>query len=495
MNRRHFLKALAGAGAALAGSNVIPALARPDLPAPLRTPTPYAEREPINHVLNRWGFGARPGQADRVRQMGIEAYLEEQLNPAALPDPLAERITGNLLTLDLSVPELFALGKGQGEIAAELIIATLARAVYSERQLYEVMVNFWSEHFSIYIGKGIIPYLKTRDDCDVIRTHALGNFRDLLGASAKSPAMLVYLDNASSRKEHPNENYAREVMELHTITIGNYSEDDVKEVARAFTGWTVARGRGEYLYNPNRHDDGAKTVIGTHIPAGGGEQDGEIILDLLALHPATAAHIASKLCRRFIGDSPSEGAIKAVANAFIASGGEIKPVLRTLFALPEFWGAPPKYKRPFEYVVSVLRGVNAEIHGSAGRRNSPIGEALEIMGHVPFNHPTPDGYSDVGADWLTNLLPRWNFAVLSAYNEIPGFAVDLVGNATDSGAANDFESLANFYISTLLGRTLTPDEYRAIYSFAIRNGAESLKDRALSETVALIAASPAFQYR
>src|SRR5258708_18906890 len=231
--------------------------------------------------------------------------------------------------------------------------ATVIRATYSERQLYEIMVDFWSEHFSIWHQKEQDKLFKTVDDREVVRKYALGKFRDILGASAKSPAMLIFLDNAKSNKQHPNENYAREVMELHTVTIGNYTEDDVKEEARCFTGWTVqglkGTNPGQFVYNAKIHDDGQKTVLGHTIPAGGGIQDGETVLDILASHPGTSKHIASKLARRFIGDDPPENVVNA-ADAFLKSGGHIPTVLRVIFDAPEVLRPPPRHTRPFEYL-------------------------------------------------------------------------------------------------------------------------------------------------
>lgn len=496
MNRREFLKFLtAGTGAAMLGSNVVKALASPELPAPLRTPAAAADRDPVYHALNRWGFGARPGQADLVRKMGLEAYLNQQLDHQTLDDSDVERLLGELITLDMTASEMYAVGKRPQEVIVELIGATLVRAVYSPRQLYEVMVNFWSEHFSIYHLKGQCSILKTPDDREVVRPYALGKFRDLLGASAKSPAMLVYLDNAQSRKEHPNENYARELLELHTVTIGNYTEDDVKELARVLTGWTVRPRTGEYLFSRAVHDSSSKTVMGVTFPAGGWDADGEKMLDLLSRHPGTARHIASKLLRRFVQDDPTESMVQTIAQVFLNSDGDIKTVLRAIFALPEFWNAPPKYKRPFEYVISLLRGFDAAVGGTpAGRRNA-VGDALSVMGHLPFNHPTPDGYNDNGSYWVSNMLPRWNLAIATAYNQAPGLRVNLIRAATSKGIKREFGEIAGFYVQTLLGRGLSEAEYQTIFNYATKGGVPTLEGPALAETAALIAASPAFQYR
>jgi uncharacterized protein (DUF1800 family) len=498
--RRDFLKLLgAGAAATVAGSGVLPALAAPNMPAVLRSPRRAENRDPVQHVLNRAGFGATPGLAAKVHGMGYQAYLEQQLNPDSLDDSALEKMLGDLVTLDMMPQEMFQSGKRPNEVVNELVSATIIRAAYSQRQLYELMVNFWSEHFSIYHRKGVCSVLKTPDDREVIRPHALGNFRDLLFASAKSPAMLFYLDNASSRKEHPNENYARELLELHTITIGNYSEQDVKEVARAFTGWTIRGRRGEFMFSKAYHDNEAKQALGISIPAGGWEKDGEMVLDALAKHPATARHIASKLCRRFIADNPPADAVEAVTNAYLSSNGDIKTMLRTIFSHPRFWDAPPKFKRPMEYVVSLMRGYELSI---ANPQRPVIGRILDAMGHLPFDWAAPDGYSDYASDWVGNMLDRWNFAVTAAYGIVRGAKVDLAATAQKHGRNNSLDDTVQFFAETLLGRPLSAAEYAPISAYVSGQNANPAlvaqnrnQQRLLSEAVALVAASPAFQYR
>ena len=509
INRRDFLKMIGvGAGSILAGSGVARALASPELPEVLRAPSSAELRDPAVHILNRLAFGARPGQAAAVRAMGIDKYIEQQLAPELIDDSASEARLGDLITLDMMPAEMLAIGKQPREIAAELVAATIMRAIYSERQLLEMMTNFWSEHFSIYHHKTTCTILKTPDDRDVIRKNALGKFRDLLGASAKSPAMLIYLDNAESLKEHPNENYARELMELHTITIGNYTEDDVKQVARAFTGWTVRRGTGEFLFAPQIHDDAPKTVLGQTLP-GNGIQDGEAVLDILAAHPNTAKHIASKLSRRFIADDPPESIVNAVADTYLKTGGDIKSMLRTIFGSQEFLNAPPKFKRPFEYLVSLFRALNVQQSGqitniiagiNAKQQARPsAGLLLKAMGHLPFDWPSPDGYSDYAEIWIGDMLTRWNTAVLIGYGVIRGTTVDLVKTAGEQGADLTGRGVVDYFATHLLGRALTQAESDAIWGYANQFGEIELANkngrRALSETVSLIAASPAFQYR
>ncbi len=509
MNRRDFLK-LAGvsAGSALIGNRIVEALAAPDFPRVLNTPALADDRDPVAHVLNRVTFGPRPGQVDAVRKMGIQAYLEQQLDPQHIDDGDSDKRLSDFTTLNMNAVDMLAAGIDPQQVILELDTATVLRSVYSQRQLYEAMVNFWSEHFSIWILKETCKYLKTIDDRDVIRKNTFGKFRDLLGASAKSPAMLVYLDNAVSQKSHPNENYAREVMELHTLTPGNYTETDVKEVARCFTGWTVAGknkpNAGEFFFNKNFHDDGEKTVLGHKIPAGGGIQDGEMVLDILASHPATAQHIATKLCRRFIADDPPDNVVQAAAAAFSSSGGDIPTVLRVIFAAPEFLNAPPKFKRPFEYLISLYRAFDVDLQLENQEKKldrsgaSPLG-LLSVMGHLPFNHATPEGYSDNGAAWISDMLIRWNLPVVLVYGSLKDAKIDLTALAQSQNVEIKPRPALDFFAQLLLGRALTQAELDTIWGYASKNGEPDLTTEAgkllMRDAISLIAASPAYQYR
>ena len=298
------------------------------------------------------------------------------------------------------------------------------RAVYSQQQLYERMVQFFSDHFNISIRKGPGLFLKIDDDRDVIRPHAMGTFRHLLGASAHSPAMLFYLDNFNSDKNAPNENYARELLELHTMGVnGGYTEADVKEVARSFTGWSISGLRegedAQFRFRRFIHDGDEKTVLGTAIGRFGGEQDGETVLDLLAAHPATARFISTKLVRRFVADDPPESLVTACTQTFLETEGDIRAVLRLIFMSDEFWNAPPKFKRPFEYVVSVLRALDYNVERNRRFFELAAG-ALEVMGQTPFTWPAPDGFPDEQSAWTGNLLMRWNVAMGAAGGELPG---------------------------------------------------------------------------
>lgn len=412
-------------------------LRRP-LDGPL-TPPAGEKIDPIAHTLNRWTFGAGPGDYARVAGMGTEAYLEEQLAPEKIDDSLCDRATARFAECWWE-----PLGEAYDEDAEYLppVLRRMAilRAVYSQRQLFEVMCEFWSDHFNIDPGKGDCRYTKISDDQEVIRQHALGNFREMLRTSALSPAMLWYLDGRANVKrtpaEKPNENYARELMELHTLGVhGGYTQHDVMEVARCLTGWTILAKRNDGFagnlvsqvndrarvhFRREAHDDGAKSVLGQDIPAGLGEKDIDRVIEIVAAHPSTAQFIATKLCVRFIADEPPPAAVATVASAFAGSSGDIKTTLRALFGTPEFAAsAGLKFKRPFHFVVSALRATNAQTDADRG-----LMSYLERMGQVPFRYPTPDGYPARAGHWHSTLLWRWKFAVALANNHINGTRIE-----------------------------------------------------------------------
>lgn len=499
--RRKFLKAGAGGIALLAaGCNQPPreltglfALASRD-GGPFTAPAREAI-DPVIHVLNRAAFGARPGDYQRIRQLAqtpeaaAAAYLEQQLQPERIDDDEANYAVRRFETLTEPLGELFEY---QPELLHnELMRATLARAVLSQRQLFEVMVQFWSDHFNIDPSKGDCKWLKVADDRDVIRKHALGNFKDLLRASALSPAMLWYLDGRVNRRanpsERPNENYARELLELHTLGVhGGYTQKDVMEVARCLTGWTVrSTDQAPYLrigsveFDPALHDFGAKEVLGQHLPDTNsalpktqlqqrGRQELERVLQIVTGHPSTAQNLGAKLCRHFISDDPPANAVRTVARVFVEAEGDIRTTLRALFQTDEFLATRGnKFKRPFTFVASALRATAAHTDFSL-----EIVDYLKRMGHAPFSYPTPDGYQDRASPWLGTLLWRWNFAVALCQNRIKGTQVKL--DSLRAGAGGDEELAAH-----LLGRK--PNE------------AELEAARTSGAGVALMLASPGFQ--
>ncbi len=324
----------------------------------------------------------------------------------------------------------------QAMVASDLVTAKLLRAVYSDRQLEEVLADFWFNHFNVFIEKGADRYLVTAYERDAIRPHVLGKFEDLLRATAQSPAMLFFLDNWESvgaqsaagkrRQRGLNENYGRELLELHTLGVdGGYSQKDVTEVARCFTGWTIRQPQrvAEFEFNAKMHDDGEKTVLGVRIPAGGGIEDGYKVLHLLAHHPATAHFISRQLAVRFVADDPPATLVNRMAATFLKKDGDLRAVLKTMFDSPEFWqrGAwRAKMKSPFEMVVSSLRALNADVDYTFALNNQ-----LNQLGEPLYRKAEPTGYSNAGQEWLNSagLLARMNFSVALVNNKIPGVTV------------------------------------------------------------------------
>jgi len=479
----------------------------------------------IAHVLSRLTFGARPGDFERVKAVGVDEFIRQQLDSDSLDDVAVQARLRRLPTLGMATPVIFeqytppkpvvspspAPAKSPDKTAAnsipqigsekasadkmsalpasetmkpgdamqkpeesgqkqeagtmpalpaasprptpppknpqmvvtELQRAALLRAVYSERQLYELMVGFWENHFSIFANKDDDRYLLTSYDRDTIRPFAMGRFRDLLGATAHSPAMLFYLDNWRSSVARPypatrtkpagvdgglNENYARELMELHTLGVdGGYTQKDVQEVARCFSGWTIQKPNEEglFLYRPGLHDNGEKIVLGHKIPAGGGMADGERVLDILATQPATAHFIATKLARRFISDDPPSSVIDRAAAVFLKTDGSIRETLRAIVTAPEFFSPATyraKVRSPFEYVAAAMRALNADTDG-----DRPVLDAIGRMGQPVFGRITPDGYADRADQWLSSgaMVARFNFANALATNRMKGTSVDV----------------------------------------------------------------------
>ncbi|HEY4229046.1 MAG TPA: DUF1800 domain-containing protein [Thermoanaerobaculia bacterium] len=477
-------------------------------------------REQALHVLNRLSFGPRPGDVDRVARMGVSAYVEEQLHPERIPDgPVEERLSSGYPTLAMSNAQLIArfeeplraarkklkaeranmepgptaADAGEADppagdlqklrdlippdqrprrILDELTAARILRATESERQLNEVMVDFWMNHFNVYANKGQDRFAIVSFERDTIRPHIWGTFEELLQATAKSPAMLFYLDNARSvadaenrpavpaaraaRVANPNaprglnENYARELMELHTLGVdGGYTQRDVTELARILTGWSIGlprregaqaaaggrgfgRGRGammrsaetpgEFVFRAAAHDAGTKTLLGVPF-APNGIAEGERAIAMLAHHPATAHHIAYQLCQRIVADEPPKELVDRIARRFLANGGDLRDTVRAIVTSPEFFDPQyyrSKIKSPFEYVVSALRAVGGATDGRA------IASKIAEMGEPLYLCQPPTGYSDTADAWVSSgaLLARLNFALALAQGRLAGTTAD-----------------------------------------------------------------------
>jgi uncharacterized protein (DUF1800 family) len=374
--------------------------------------------------------------------------------------------------------------------ALELSQATVLRAAYSQRQLYEVMVDFWSNHFNIYLGKDTDRFLKTIDDREVIRPNALGNFHDLLSASMHSPAMLIYLDNAHSTRDLPNENYAREIMELHTLSVnGGYSQTDVTEVARALTGWTVQGLKGaqpgDFIFAPRIHDDGEKHILGQVLPAGQGIRDGEIVADILANHPATANFISTKLVRRFVSDDPPSTLVTRAAAAFTSSHGNIATVMGTILHSDEFQSAfGQKFKRPFEFVASAIRSTNA--HLTPGPQTVNL---LGLLGQPLFRWESPNGFPDSAGAWAstTGMLYRWNFGLALAFNAFKEAPTGLATLVQPGEPSVMVDTLSR----ALIGEPVS-DQAKAIL---VNVASSTTPAQAIPALTALLIGSPFFQYR
>ena len=433
----------------------------------------------ILHTLSRLTYGPRPGDLERVRAMGLSAWIDRQLRPRAIDDSATERALAELPTLRMPITELlrefprpdpkmraqiasgemsrqemlerYPMEKRPVRIALELQAAKAVRAVTSERQLEEVMVDFWFNHFNVFAGKGDVRWYVSAYEREAIRPYAMGRFPDLVRATAHHPAMLFYLDNWLSarpdftvpagpnrgRKAGLNENYARELMELHTLGVdGGYTQKDVTEVARAFTGWTIDRPQtdGRFVFRPRMHDPGEKIVLGQRIPAGGGRDDGERVIEILTRHPATARFVATKLVRRFVSDTPPPALVTRVAATYTSTAGDIPAMLRTIFESPEFYGEEAyraKIKKPFEFVASAVRalGGSTDAQGAMAlaRASAEIGEPL-------YQAQPPTGYADRGEAWVNAgaLLARMNFALGLTSGRYPHVSVEL--SALVSGA-------------------------------------------------------------
>lgn len=442
------------------------------------------EVDPIFHLLSRAGYGPWPGDLELVRKQGAKAWVEEQLNPTAIDDQLCELRARRFESIYLKPGDCYDFKKNV--LRDDITRFTLLRAIYSKRQLYEVMVGFWSDHLNINLEKGDCIFLKADDDRSVVRAHALGNFKDMIRASAVSPAMLVYLDGKENKRgvpsDVPNENYARELMELHTLGVnGGYTQKDVYEAARCLTGWRLRTewAKGTVFFEPSLHDDGQKVVLGQVITAGGGEQDLDRLVDIVVNHPSTAKYVAGKLVRFFVSDDPPAALVEAAARQFSAGKGEIKPVVKTILLSQEFQESRGnKFKRPFRYIVSALRATAADTHARQG-----LIEYLSRMGQGPFQYPTPDGYPEEMMPWLGTLLWRWNFALALASNELP--AVTVSTDRLIEAMKSDKEKFltADLMVRHFTGRKITNEELRVLQKF----------QTSPVELIGLIVSSPAFQ--
>jgi uncharacterized protein (DUF1800 family) len=530
--------------------------------------SPLSEDERALHVLNRLGYGPRPADVARVRAMGVAAYLEQQLDPGRPPDAaVGEALAGyDVLaasTADLvrdypqpsaqlrqrvaqgdmtrrELREQLPPGRRPAIITTQLQAAAVTRAVVSAAQLEEALAAFWFNHFNVYSQKGAVRWMVPAYEREAIRPHVLGNFRDLVLATARHPAMLFYLDNWMStrtdlvmprgqnspasamprpagQRRGLNENYARELMELHTLGVdGGYTQQDVTEVARAFTGWTIDRPRegGPFVFRPALHDQGSKRVLGQVIPAGGGERDGERVIDLLVRHPSTARFVSTKLARHFVMDDPPAALVDRLAATFRSSDGDLRAVMTTLVTSPEFWSREAyraKIKTPFEVVVSAVRALDGRLETARGRvagRAAGSGAAelareIGRLGQPLYEAQPPTGYPDRAESWVNTgaLLGRMNFALALAHNRMRGAPVDLEALLGSVDRAQPAQVLDRLLTAVLHGAA-TP-QTRAVLRAQLESPEITRTtgdDRIASDTdveklAALVLGSPEFQRR
>ncbi len=496
LSRRNFLKASGATALAVAASQTIQWSGAQELETGL-------DANPQLHLANRLTWAARPEDLDKIAELGIAAYIDWQLEPQDIPDKATEDFIMEMPIINMSEREAFQAvrDQGRGNVLRDLYWARIYRAVNSERQLFEKLVEFWTDHFNVPIID-LVPE-RIVFDREVIRKNAMGKFRDLLFATAKSSAMLLYLDNASSQKEHPNENYARELLELHTLGVEGYSEEDVHNVAKAFTGWTLKDAwPGRFFFDAKIHDDTEKVVLGQKLSAGRGIEDGLQVLDLLATHSATANYISYKLCKRFIADEPPSTIVNSTAKVFANTDGDIKEILRHIFNSKEFSASQQaKFRRPIELLTAVMR-----VSQPALVVNNPnaLLNVLRPMENLPYNWHSPDGYPDNAEAWInTNgLLHRWNIAM----------ALPLAQEEWYDDLSIDFNSflplvqdetvleLINRTSIRLLGGTVNQkDQEQLIYFLSDFGDAQQIVDETmradrLAILVSLILASPYFQW-
>jgi len=406
--RRVLLPAAAamGAGAQLAGAE------------PNDVPADIDPGALIPKLVRRITQGATPEEIAFASSLGYAGYLDYQLAAHLIDDSAVEQRLLAYPRLTRTFAQLYQ-GNEHYYVMRDLSSAKIIRSIYSRRQLYERVVEFWSDHFSTDLNSEFGGYYRAVDDREVIRPNALGKFSDILSAVVASPGMLAFLTNTLNSVAHPTENFARELMELHTMGVGSgYTQNDVQEVARCLTGWSVTPPNqpgtgGLFFFNPEEHDYNDKIVLGTLIPGWGGIQDVYTVLRILCEHPATARFIATKLCKWFLQEQPSAGIIDTVAATYTRTQGDIKAMIRAVLTPNALAAAAPKYKRPFHLLTSAMRLIQPTVND-----NWTLLLALDRAGHTQFQWGSPDGYPDRAQYWGGNHIPRWNFCTALAENQL-----------------------------------------------------------------------------
>ncbi|MCW2600259.1 MAG: hypothetical protein JWM02_2088 [Frankiales bacterium] len=492
------LVSLAAAGVAVARTSDAAAPA-----APTYRPLPVTD-DPVLHAVRRLSFGATPQLVDHVRAIGVSAWLDEQLG--SMPD-LHGTVVGAGPALPL--PEVVAAAVASvahRDAVQDLQVATFARAAWGDHQVYELVVEFWSNHLSIAAQLPYVRDHKAVDDRDVVRAHALGTFADLLTASVQSPAMLRYLSNAESRGSHPNENYARELLELHTVGVhAGYTQRDVRDAARVLTGLTVDARTGLFSYRPEWHATGAVRVLDWTSPNADPDKGLDVALSLvryLAFHPATAHHLATKLVRRLVSDTPSVALVASAARVYLEGGTAIVPVLRHIVGSAEFAGsAGQKTQRPFEWFTAAVRALGLQPAPTLPVAGGGIASSLQQLGQAPFGWPAPDGYPDTAAAWAStaSTLSRWNAAQALVQGAVRGIG-PLDG---DTLVGTPLPATAGALVDRLAGKLIGPVPRRALRA-AVLQGVSMPAGQAVDQATigaltpqiaALLLSSPEAQVR
>lgn len=505
-----------------------------------------------SHLLHRATFGPKPGEVEKLARLGekgISDWIEKQLHPQNIPDTATEQKLQKLPSLAMSNDQIAISypkpnkknpekmkemdGEPPRQLLIELETQKLIRATESDKEFQEVLVDFWFNHFNVDFSKGREKWFITTYERDAIRKHVFGSFYDLLKATAQNPAMLFYLDNFQSVKngfqtqtknakkaakapKGLNENYARELMELHTLGVdAGYTQKDVIEVARILTGWSLDRagkGGGTYKFIKEAHDMGAKKVMGMNFPAGGGEEEGIRLLKFLSQHPATANRIAKKLAVRFISDNPPQSAIDALAKTFLDTNGDLTAVYRKIFQLPEFWSEDAKrakIKKPFHFIASAIRALDGKVRPDSARGLKKLDQSLTQMGEPVYRCQPPTGFKDTAEFWVNPgaLVTRINVSLEIADQRSPAisFNMDQFRNKFRSMNVDDDKTALRYLNDWILGGNLQPATLDRIAQELVNDGPKVLEEPEakkadqpaktinLPQMVGLLLGSPDFQ--
>lgn len=506
-SRRDVLKVSAAAVGGTVASGVLGSTAEAATSAastPVMARASIATHDPVLHLARRATYGPTPSLLASMRKQGRTKWLEDQLNPGRIDDSYCNKLIAQRFPrLKWSISQAYNNSDVSWDLMSDLGKAHLARAVWSKRQLFELMVDFWSNHLNVTNFADNVGINRHDYDRNVIRKHALGRFDEMLQASALHPAMLYYLNNAESTKDNPNENYGRELLELHTVGVdAGYSENDMRNSVMIMTGFTVNWETGLFTYEPWIHYRGKVKVLGFHDDnkAENGKAMALRYLRYLAHHPQTAQHIARKLCLRFVSDDPPQSLVNALARTYLAHNTEIKPVLRKLFTSSVFAkSVGKKTRRPFEDLAATLRILSYRPDKTGTDGIQGLYWMCSDLGHAPLTWAMPNGYPDDAASWQSagNTLERWNDHMSLAAHWWPSSLVQPpLRQLLPKQLPKTYGKFVDSLSQRLVFRTLADDHRKAVLTFLDKKATDQLtKDDAavtwrLSQVVALILDSP-----